>query len=289
MAETIYGHLLKKLNFQETPYGKAARFTGSDLEGLELTYYWVYFNIVGEIELGAGRHAHPHGECFFFTGLDYDNPNQFEAEIEIEMGEEGEKNVLNSTGVILAPPGFTHAPIVIRNADSKLFGGMMIYLGREYTHSSVPVKNEPPPAEKKYTYLLKKLEMRDTQRKEGGNADFIAGWNGKDIEGFNLNFTWAFHTGLGAWHGDRDPHTHPTDECLLFVGLDPDKPDYLGAEIEIGMGEEQEKHVFDTPTIVVVPAGLVHCPLITRRVDKPYGFSAISLNTSHETTWLGKV
>ncbi len=106
------------------------------------------------------------------------------------------------------------------------------------------------------------------------------------MEGFNLNFTWAFHTGLGKWH-EHDPHVHPNDEALVFVGLDPDNPDYLGAEIEIAMGKEQEIHVFDTPTVVVAPGGLVHCPLITRKVDKPYSFSAISLNTEHKTTWLG--
>ena len=70
-------------------------------------------------------------------------------------------------------------------------------------------------------------------------------------------------------------------------GLDQNNPEYLGAEIEIAMGE-QEIHVFDTSTVVVAPKGLVHCPLVTRRVDKPYGFSAICLNTEHNTTWLGE-
>lgn len=143
-------------------------------------------------------------------------------------------------------------------------------------------------AESKYSHLVKKLNIRDTQRKAGGNADYIAGFGGKDLEGLNLNFTWAVHTGLGDWHEGRDPHVHPYDECLLFVGLDPENPDYLGAEIEIGMGEEGEIQVVDSPTVVVVPAGLVHGPLITRKVDQPYGFSAICLNGEHTTEWLGK-
>ena len=71
------------------------------------------------------------------------------------------------------------------------------------------------------------------------------------------------------------------------MGLDPERPDYLGAEIEIAMGKEQEKHVFDYPAVIIAPAGLVHRPLITRRVDKPYAFSAISLNAEHQTKWLG--
>ena len=67
-------------------------------------------------------------------------------------------------------------------------------------------------AESKYGYLMKNLDLRDTQRKSGGNADHIAGFGGKDLEGLNLNFTWAIHTGLGDWHDGRDPHVHPYDE-----------------------------------------------------------------------------
>ena len=39
--------------------------------------------------------------------------------------------------------------------------------------------------------------MRDIKRKKGGNADFMGFWNGKNTQGFKLNFTWAFHTGIG--------------------------------------------------------------------------------------------
>jgi hypothetical protein len=71
------------------------------------------------------------------------------------------------------------------------------------------------------------------------------------------------------------------------MGADPDDLSVLGAELEIAMGEELEKHVFDTPTVVIAPKGLVHCPLTTKRVDKPYSFTAICLNNEHDTTWLG--
>ena len=287
MSGTKYGHLVKKLVFEELPHRKRARFESNDLEGLELIFGWGLWSVVGEYDLGVGRHSHPCAECFVITGIDYDNPGQVGTEIEIEMGVEGEKQLLVSPGIIVTPPDFPHAPIIFRNSDNESFGGMMIYLGREYTHSNVPVKDEPPPAAKKYGHLLQKFEMRDTNRKSGGNADYIASWSGKDIEGVNLNLTWAFHTGLGAWH-EKDPHTHTSDEVLLFVGLDAGNPEYLGAEIEIAMGQEQEIHVIDTSTLVVVPKGLVHCPLITRKVEKPYGFSAISLNNEHETTWLGE-
>jgi len=46
----------------------------------------------------------------------------------------------------------------------------------------------------------------------------------------------------------------------------------LGAEIEIGMGREQERHIITTPASVYVPKGMVHCPLHFKRVDRPVLF-----------------
>ncbi len=286
MAKTKYGHLVKKLNYQEHPLGKIVWPMGSDLEGLNLNFAWGYTSFVGEWTPGrTGGHIHPYGECFVFTGLDYDHPNNLGAEIEMVMGEEGEKHVFDTPTVVVVPAGFPHNPMITRKAD-KPYGFLIISLNGEHKPTDLPDRSGPLTTGDKYAHLVQKLELRDINRKSGGNADYIGWWSGKDMEGFNLNFTWAFHTGLGAWH-EKDPHVHPNDECLLFVGLDPDNPDYLGAEIEIAMGEEQEIHVFDTPTVVVAPKGLVHCPLITRRVDKPYSFSAICLNTEHDTTFLG--
>lgn len=286
MVNSKYGHLVKTLNFQEAPFGKLVWLMGTDLEGLKLNIVRTYTSFVGEWTPGrTGGHVHPYGECFFLAGLDYDHPNEVVAEIEEVLGDEGEVHVCSAPGVIAIPAGLHHNPMVTLKAD-KPYGGLVISLNGEHKFTDLPERSAPTITGNKYGHLVKKLELRDTQRKSGGNADYIAGWNGKGLEGLDLNFTWAFHTGIGPWH-EKDPHVHPSDEVLLFLGCDPDNPQYLGAEIEIAMGEEQEKHVFDTPTVVVVPKGLVHCPLITRRVNKPFNFSAISLNTEHETTWLG--
>ena len=154
----------------------------------------------------------------------------------------------------------------------------------------------------KYRHLVKPLSVgrMDMQAEEGvpegafamgpGNADKLVWLNGRDhLEGLNVNFTWGFYSGVGDWHTGLDPHTHPYPECLVFVGLDPTNIEYLGAEIEIALGEEQEKHTFDKPTVVVVPAGLPHCPVVTKKVDNPkgFGFYLISLGAEPETTWLG--
>jgi hypothetical protein len=288
MADTKYGHLLKKLKYEASDGEYMTMPRGVDLEGMNLSFAWGYRRNPGPWGSDGGvKHTHPYGECLVFSGLDYDNPNSFPAEIELTLGEEDEKYVIDSPTVVALPPGVPHCPLTTTRVDGP-FGFLAISLSGEHSLTEEPSAAAPAPKGRKHADLVKKLNLRDTKRTEGGNADFIEWWNGKDIEGFNLNFTWAFHTGLGKWH-EKDPHIHPADEALLFVGCDPDNPDYLGCEqeIQMGDGDDKEIHVFDTPTVVIAPAGLVHCPLITRKVDKPYCFSAISLNTEHDTTWLG--
>ena len=65
------------------------------------------------------------------------------------------------------------------------------------------------------------------------------------------------------------PHSHDFDLYLHFLSSDPDHMDELPAEIEICLGEEREKYTIASPASVYVPRGLIHCPLIFKRVDKP--------------------
>ena len=105
----------------------------------------------------------------------------------------------------------------------------------------------------KYEHLFKPLKMAEMPGqaqifKNTGNADVNRWLNGRDhLEGVELNFSWGFYTGLGDWHPGMDPHVHPYPECLVFVGLDPDRPEYLGAKIQYCLGKELEIHTFDKP------------------------------------------
>jgi hypothetical protein len=290
-----YGHMLKKLKFCEGS-GKTGKtgnadyyvsMNGKDLEGLKLNFTWGYYSHKGDWYPGNnGLHQHPSDEALLFTGLDFNNPDSFGAEIEMEMGKGNRTYSFNSPTVVVVPAGLPHSLPVTRKIKNP-YAFLHIGLASENEYSKIDPTGKPGVPGKVYSKLVKNMVLKDMKRKSGGNADYIAGYGGKTLEGLHLNFTFAFQKGLGYWH-ERDPHVHSYDEILLFVGMDPSKPDYLGAEIEIAMGKEEEKHVFDTPTVIVAPGGFVHCPLITRRVDKPWAFSAICLNGEHDTKWLGK-
>jgi len=76
-------------------------------------------------------------------------------------------------------------------------------------------------------------------------------------------------------------HSHDFDMYLYFLSFDPDNMGELGADIEIGLGEEQEIHKITTPTSVYIPKGMIHCPLHFKRVDKPILFVHCTLASKY--------
>jgi len=98
-----------------------------------------------------------------------------------------------------------------------------------------------------------------------------------ELNGFNCSIIYAFAFKTGITGLSTKPHVHDYDEAIFFIGSDPRNFSDLGAEVEFAIGEEQEKHVFDQPTAVVIPKGTPHCPIVTRRIDRPYLCMAVSL------------
>ena len=109
----------------------------------------------------------------------------------------------------------------------------------------------------------------------GKGALFSTG--GDILGGFNLNVIYACAYDTGITGLSTKPHVHDYNEAVFFIGSDPYNLDDLGAEVELSIGDEEEKHVFDKPTVLVAPKGLPHCPIVTRRIDKPYVCMAVSL------------
>lgn len=78
------------------------------------------------------------------------------------------------------------------------------------------------------------------------------------------------------------PHRHAFDQYLCFASSNPEDPHDFDAAIEICLGEEQEKHIIDSPTIVHISPGLDHGPLDFVRVDKPVLFVDVAITGKYE-------
>ena len=79
----------------------------------------------------------------------------------------------------------------------------------------------------------------------------------------------------------KEPHTHDHDQFLIFIGNNPMDVRDFGAEAEISLGEQREKHIIDSPAIVHIPSGLMHGPLNFKRIDKPIVFLDIYLAATY--------
>jgi hypothetical protein len=93
--------------------------------------------------------------------------------------------------------------------------------------------------------------------------------DGKVIEGaFYVECVWY-------WPGDypeggdfrTGAHVHDFDEVVTFFGTDPKNPQDLCGEVEFWI--EDEKFSLTQSSMIYIPKGMKHCPLIIKRVDRP--------------------
>jgi hypothetical protein len=251
--------------------------------------------------------VHAYDEILVFAGFAGGDILKLGGEISIELGEEREEHVFDKPSLVLIPKGTPHGPVKVRRVDTP-FVHYMIGLSPEYKAESVP--KGASSAGSKHAHLIKPLRtaverkgdgsgmgyervvdengiLRPSERGIGpGNGDQIVWLFGDNLEGMDVNFTWGLYSKCGKWHRAGEAHTHPEAEALVFVGLDPDNVDYLGAELEFALGKDYERQIFNKPTVVICPGGFPHLPLITRWADKPYGFFVLCLSGEHDSPWV---
>ena len=101
------------------------------------------------------------------------------------------------------------------------------------------------------------------------------------------NITIEWEAVLEPYVVDPVPHYHDFDEYICFLGSNLRGIFDFDAEIELYLGEEGEKHIIDKSTVVYIPKGLVHCPIVYKRIGKPVFFNVIALKPDYFTA-LGK-
>lgn len=311
--EKKYAHLVKRLSVKEGPKGlypdKLIWMEGTEMEGFNAHFCYTLINRPCTVHPIDGIVVHPYDECLVIAGTYLEDILKLGAEVAIRLGEEGEEYVIRHPSVILVPKGTPHGPIEVRMLERPI-AHYTIGLAPKYSAELIQTKTMVQPPTGKYLRYIKPLRttvprdgqgsgmgyeqvvdergvMRPAERGVGpGNADQLVWLFGKDLEGFEVNFTWGFYSRCGKWHRGGEVHVHPEEEILVFVGLYPDNLNYLGAELELAMGKEKERYVFNTPTVAICPRGFPHLPLITRWVDKPYAFFVICLSGEHESPWV---
>ncbi len=77
------------------------------------------------------------------------------------------------------------------------------------------------------------------------------------------------------------PHIHKDAELLFHIGTNPDDPMDLGAEVEMYMGPELERHAFNRTTVIYIPPNFIHSPWRPIKIDRPWIFIEVNQGAMH--------
>ena len=102
--------MAKQVGFKP-PMETFMRIDNNSAEGCH--YHWaMWFTPENPFPLNIGHppHIHKDAELLFHIGTDPKNPMDLGADVELYMGEEMERYVINKTCVVFIPPGLIHCP-----------------------------------------------------------------------------------------------------------------------------------------------------------------------------------
>ncbi|OGO02042.1 MAG: hypothetical protein A2Y90_05565 [Chloroflexi bacterium RBG_13_52_12] len=128
-------------------------------------------------------------------------------------------------------------------------------------------------AKTKFGHLIKNLSFKDY-----GPGLFRQGteMNGEFL-GYDVNVQYGSYWAAGKMgKSPFQAEVHAFDQVMIFMGLDTYDLGYLGAEIELTMGEDKETHMVTTSTAVAVPKGTPHMPATIGRMDERFIYMTVS-------------
>jgi hypothetical protein len=134
-----------------------------------------------------------------------------------------------------------------------------------------PIDPKAPKGSKYRKCFLTELTKEERSIGFGGSPMFVTFADSDIIEGCDyFSAMWMGESSTKTMgHG---PHSHPVPEVLVAIGSDPEHPEDLGAEFEMFMGEEMEKHIINKSTMIFIPENTVHCPFTIKKVTRPFLF-----------------
>ncbi len=296
--------------------------------------YMDFTSITKELVMEVPHTHHAVDEYLVFTGADLNNFFDFDAEVDVWLGDDPERLelfTLTQPTIIRVPPKLYHCPINFRRI-SKPIVFSAVYLdgdwskinrrvnaeGREeFSYDGAGIRRCVYDRSKECVYCgkcfskaMKDFAENAKKDQKPPQADLLAPY----YEMAKLPRTGKFDRYVYAYkpeyHDDprflsprsgfrgaaemaesrlyylddivlkecsvAEPHMHHSvEEYLFFTGADITNFFDFDAEIEVKLGEDpehMESYVITEPTVIRVPAGTWHGPVVFRRVGAPVRF-----------------
>jgi hypothetical protein len=108
---------------------------------------------------------------------------------------------------------------------------------------------------------------------EGGRIQLLYLDSSIVEKGLYAECVWIMPGGKRPSTAEPNPHIHEFNEVVTFVGNNAVDPYDLGGEIEMWL--EDEPQIITRSSLIFIPRGMKHCPLIMRKVDRPIFHTAM--------------
>jgi len=203
-----------------------------------------------------------------FTGGDPQNMDDFKAEVEIILGDKGEKYIFNEPRVVFVPRGLLHYPLSFTKVEKPIML-LDITSTSEDNQKGKPdyIQYITAPSIKLHTMVTKTYRDDKLIREQTRRFKELT-YAGKDVGGGSLTLYWFPVTEPHIMY--EPPHSHDHDMFAFFLGGDPMNVGEFDAELDMWLGEEAEKHSINSASVVHHPKGLIHRHVDFQRVDKPF-------------------
>ena len=232
---------------------------------------------------GGMDKAHPHthhgDEILGFFGSDLDDPFNLNAEVDFWV--EHEKFTFNRSALLYVPQDNQHAPMAINKVDKPMFA-----FSTQLSFSHVKDHNNIDDPIMDMKYLKETPSVKDWDKSKWGKnfifeqekdnkahppgsfpGTMLIAADGRNIKGANFHFGCCWWAGAVTESETYGPHIHDDDEILGLFGSNPDDPFNLNAEVDFWI--EDEKYTITRSCVIYIPAGIQHCPMWYRKVDRP--------------------
>ena len=285
-----YEHLLKELPFVYEEPGSFKRSFLMDKSFLGFENISVRFGACGKpgliVEETDKAHTHDYDQVLFFFSSDIDDVLELRAEVEIALGEEGDRFRFTVPTAVTIPKGVPHYPAVIREIDREIY---FLAVSCASECKAQPVGTDKAHDAGQWGTIRSPYKMNVSSmhfmRKDGYAYGSEVSWDSggthaaysgaRNKPGADVIVAWQSirkaHT-MGPRTSDLkpEPHIHKPNEMLIFLGMDSDNPGYLGGECEYCNGPENEPYIINKPSVALFPKDLVHTAVTYKQPEKPY-------------------
>ena len=133
------------------------------------------------------------------------------------------------------------------------------------------------------------INAEDVPKQDTREVPWICKFDGKDTDTKNFfSVHWNMPTPRveGGDQVGHPPHMHKETEVMMLIGMDPEDPYDLGAEVEFCIGEDMKKHVFTRSCTIVIPGGTPHGFYRVVEAKKPWMFVQVQEATPRTEKFL---